>query len=83
MSVGKVLQIAVVLGILMAGMTFMMGAMSVTDENVDMTGSEMEPTYNVTKTISIQSMSMLNVTMMIVAVAGILIAVLFFGKVMK
>lgn len=81
MSVNKVLRIIVVLGILMAGLTFFMGAMSATDENVDMSGSDYEGCYNTTKIISIQSMSMLNVVMLIVAVAGILVAVKFMGKV--
>jgi hypothetical protein len=81
MSVNKVLRIIVVLGILMAGLTFFMGAMSATDENINMSGSDYESAYNITKTISIQSMSILNVVMLIVAVAGIIIAVKFMGKV--
>jgi len=81
MSVNKVLRIVVVLGILMAGITFFMAAMATTDDNVDMSGSDYEGTYNTTKTISIQSMSMLNIVMMLVAVAGIIIAVKFMGKV--
>ena len=81
MSVGKVLKIVVVLGILMAGITLFMGAMAVTDENVDMSGSDYEGTYNTSKTISIQSMSMLNVVMMIVAIAAIVIAVMMFSKI--
>ena len=81
MSVGKVLRIVVVLGILMSGITFFMGAMSATDENVDMSGSDFEDTYNTTKTISIQSMSMMNIVMLLVIFAAIIIAVKFFGKV--
>jgi len=81
MSVNKVLRIVVVLGVLMAGITWFMAAMATTDDNVDMSGSDYEGTYNTTKTISIQSMSMLNVVMLLVAVAGIIIAVKFMGKV--
>lgn len=81
MSVNKVVKIAVVLGILMAGVTFMMAALAVTDDNVDMTDTAYEDTYNITKTISIQSMSIMNVIMLIVAIAGIIIAVKFMGKV--
>ena len=81
MSLNKVLRIAVVLGILMAGITFFSASMAVTDENVDLSGSQYEWTYNTTKTISIQSMSMLNIVMMLVAIGGIIIAVKFMGKV--
>jgi len=81
MSLNNVLRIIVVLGVLMAGITFFMAAMATTDENVDMSGSDYEGCYNTTKTISIQSMSMLNVVMLLVAVAGIIIAVNFFSKV--
>lgn len=80
MTVGKVLRIVVVLGILMAGLTFFHGAMSATDGNVDMSGSDYEGSYNTTKIISIQSMGMLNVVMMIVAIVAIIISVQFMGK---
>lgn len=80
MTVGKVLRIVVVLGILMAGITFFMAAMAVTDDNVDMSGSSYEGSYNTTKIISIQSMGMLNVVMMIVAIVAIIISVQFMGK---
>ena len=81
MSLNKVLKIAIVLGILMAGVTFFMGAMAVTDANVDMSNSSYEGTYNTTKTISIQSMTAMNVVMMLVAIAGIIMAVKYFSKV--
>lgn len=75
MSVGKVLGIVVILGILMAGITFFVGAMAVTDANVNVSGTDMEPVYNTTKTISIQSMEMLNVVMLLIVVAAIIFAV--------
>jgi len=81
MSLNKVLKIAIILGILMAGVTFFMGAMAVTDANVDMSNSSYEGTYNTTKTISIQSMTAMNVVMMLVAIAGIIMAVKYFSKV--
>ena len=79
MSAGKVLGIIIVLAILVFGITFTIAALSVTDENV-VIDSEYEGVYNSTKTISIQSISMLNVVMIIVAVAGIMIAVMMLGK---
>ena len=81
MSIGKVLRVVVVLGIMMAGITFIVGAMSATDENVNMSGSDFEDTYNTTKTISIQAMSMMNIVMLLVIFAAIIIAVKFMGKV--
>ena len=75
MSSGKVLGIIVVLAIIMFGVTFGIAALSVTDANTDMSGSDYEGTYNVSKTISIQSMSMLNVVMYIIIAAAIIIAV--------
>ena len=75
MSVGKVLGIIIVLAIIMFGVTFGIAALSVTDANTDMSGSDYEGTYNVSKTISIQSMSMLNVVMFIIIAAAIIIAV--------
>lgn len=81
MSVTKVLRIVVVLGILMSGITFFMGAMSATDEYVDMSGSDFEDTYETTKTISIQSMSMMNIVMLLVIFAAIIISVKFLGTV--
>lgn len=81
MSVDKVLRIAVVLGILMAGITFFSASMAVTDENVDLSGSEYEGTYNTTKIISIQSMGVMNIVLLLVAFAGIIIALKSFGKI--
>ena len=75
MSAGKVLGIIIVLFIIMSGVIFFMGAMSVTDANVDMTNSSYQNSYNTTKVISIQSISMLNVVMFIIIAAAIIIAV--------
>ena len=75
MSAGKVLGVIIILGILMFGMIFFMGAIAVTDANVDVTGTDYEGTYNTSKTISIQSMGMLNVIMLIIVAAGIVFAV--------
>ena len=75
MSVGKVLGSIIILAIIMFGITFGIAALSVTDENVDMIGSDYEGTYNTSKVISIQSMSMLNVVMYIIIAAAIIIAV--------
>ena len=75
MSAGKVLGIIIVLAILVFGITFTIGALSVTDANVDMSDSSYNSTYQVTKTISIQSISMLNVVMYIIIAAAIIIAV--------
>lgn len=75
MSAGKVLKIAVILGILIAGITFMIGALGATSENVDMSGSDYEGVYDSTTTISIQSISMMYVVMLILAVSIVIIGV--------
>jgi len=78
-STNKVLSLALIIGMIMAGIIFFSGAMATTDENVDMSGSDYEGTYNTTTTIAIQSISMMNVVLLIVGVMAVLIAVKAFG----
>ena len=75
MSAGKVLGIIIVLAIIVFGITFTIAALSVTDEGTDMVDSDYQDVYNSTKTISIQSISMMNVVMYIIIAAAIIIAV--------
>lgn len=78
-EMNKVLSLALIIGIVMSGIIFFSGAMAATDENIGMEGSDYEGTYNTTTIISIQSISMMNVVLMIVGVMAVVIAVKAFS----
>lgn len=78
-AMNKVLSLALIIGMVMAGIIFFSGAMAATDENIDMKGSDYEGTYNTTTTVAIQSISMMNVVLMIVGVMAVVIAVKAFS----
>ena len=79
-SLNKVLSMALVIGLVMAGIIFFSGAMAATDENIDMSGSEYEGTYNTTTIISIQSISMMNVVLLIIGIMAVIVAVKGFSS---
>ena len=74
-STNKVLSLILIVGILMTGVIFFTGAISATDEGIDMTNSSYEDTYNTTTTLSIQSISMINIIMFVLAVMAVIVAV--------
>jgi len=80
-GLNKVLSMALICGFLMAGVIFFQGAMSATDEGIDMTGSAYEDVYDTSTVISIQSISIINVIMLIVAIMAIIMAVKTFADV--
>lgn len=80
-GLNKVLSMALIVGILMTGTIFFQGAVSATDENIDMSGSDYEGVHNTSTIISIQSISMMNIIMMLVAIMSIIVAVKYFGNV--
>lgn len=80
-GMNKVLTLALIVGMLMAGTIFFQGAVSATDENIDMSGSDYEGVHNTSTIISIQSLSMMNVIMLIVGVMAVIVAVKAFGNI--
>ena len=73
-SMNQIITLAIIAGCLMAGVIFFQGALSVTDESIDMTGSAYEDTYDTTTTLAIQSISMINIVMLLVAIFAVIIA---------
>lgn len=80
-GMNKVLTLALIIGILMAGTIFFQGAVSATDNGIDLSGSDYEGVHNTSTTISIQSISMMNIIMMLVAIMSIIVAVKAFSGV--
>lgn len=80
-GLNKVLSMALICGILMAGVIFFQGALSATDEGIDMSGSAYEDTYESTTIIAIQSISMMNVILLIVGIMAVVVAVKAFADV--
>ena len=80
-SMNQVVSLAIVVGCLMAGVIFFQGAMSATDEGIDMTGSAYEDTYDTTTTLAIQSISMINIIMLLVAVIAVVVAAKGFSNI--
>ncbi|NOR84559.1 hypothetical protein GQ473_00430 [archaeon] len=80
-GMNKVLTLALIIGMLMAGTIFFQGAVSATDENIDMSGSDYEGVHNTSTIVSIQSLSMMNIIMLIVAVMGVVVAIKAFSNV--
>lgn len=79
-AMNKVLTMGLIIGLVMAGIIFFSGAMAATDENIDMSGSDYEGTYNTTTIIAIQSISMMNVVLLIVGVMAVVIGIKTFGN---
>lgn len=80
-EINKVLSLALIIGMVMSGIIFFSGAMAATDENIEMEGSDYEGTYNTTTTVAIQSISMMNVVLMIIGVMAVVIAVKAFSNI--
>lgn len=79
-ATNKVLSLALIIGMVMVGIIFFSGAMAVTDENIEMGGSDYEGTYNTTTTVAIQSISMMNVVLLIVGIMAVVVAIKAFGN---
>lgn len=80
-SMNQVVSLAIIVGCLMGGVIFFQGAMSATDEGIDMTGSAYEDSYDATTTLAIQSINMIHIVMLIVAIFAIVVAVKGFGSI--
>lgn len=80
-SLNKVLSLALIIGMVMAGIIFFSGAMAATDNGIDMSGSDYEGTYNTTTIISIQSISMMNIVLLVIGCMAVIIAIKGFTNV--
>lgn len=80
-GVNKVLTLSLIIGMVFAGIVFFQGAVVSTDDNIDMSGSEYQDTHNTTTIIAIQSMSMMNIVLLILAIMTVVIAAKTFGNI--
>ena len=80
-GLNKVLSLAIVIGCIFSGIVFFQGAISATDEGIDMSGSAYEDTYDTTTTIAIQSITMMNVVLLILAIMAVVVAIKAFSTV--